>query len=1081
MADVRIQQYPLKSIVSDNDIFLIADSNDVDVNGFLKYKKVRAKDLPSIVNTAESITYANLMASIAADDLIIGTFYKITDSTSGVSPLLVQAIGIDAIGYQAFDGANPLNTINYDVTTDTIRWNSNQSVAPVPSTRTLTAGTGLTGGGDLTANRTFAIDSTVATLTGTQTLTNKTITSPVINEILDSNGNEILGFTPIASATDYITIKNGIGVGVPLHISAAGSSTNTGLHLEPKGTGLVQISDGTDTTKGIRFRSSGSAASAVTLLDAVSSAGRVITLPDATTTLVGTNTTDTLTNKSIAGDTNTLSNIGNASLTNSAITINGTSTSLGGSINVGTVTSVAALTLGTSGTDLTSTVATGTTTPVITLNVPTASASNRGALSSTDWSTFNAKQNAITLTTTGTSGAATLVGSTLNIPNYADTDTGITSLNGLTALTQTFAVGTSGTDFDISSATSTHTFNLPTASAANRGALSSADWTTFNNKASTADLANYLPLAGGTLTGALNGTSGVFSSSITSNSNTNGQIAISPASNISAAAFTASNAGGGCYFGKNNSTGGAFTGAAYATVVYSGGDLPMSFYTNDAERMRLFGDGNLALGSTTNAGYKLDVNGTARVQGNFKVGSASGSTATPTAIQMDDTFQATTPSFNSLKFYLYKDATQSYGFGLGNDADVQYWAGDSSTGIHKFFTSQTERMRLIANGNLLLGTTTDAGYKLDVNGTARVQGQLAVNHSLSGNYGAIVYNTSATGEGLVVRGGSTVSHTSFAVQPYDGSVALFSVVATGAATFSADATINGVKVGRGGGNIADNTAVGVTALNANTIGTNNVAVGVRAMISNTIGLQNSAFGGDALGSNTTGNYNSAFGQGAMYGNLTGSNNSAFGQNALVNNTASNNCGFGFEAAFSNTSGANIVALGYQALRANTTGIRNIAVGSGALNANTTANYNNSFGFATLRDNTTGNGNSAFGDSTLGLNTTGSSNAAFGGFDGATNPALYANTTGSSNCAFGIGSLTANTTGSNNTAIGFSTESGDFSGSVILGRQATATGNNQFVVGSAAVNAGAVATEVLVSDRSWAVKINGVDYKILLKA
>jgi len=57
----------------------------------------------------------------------------------------------------------------------------------------------------------------------------------------------------------------------------------------------------------------------------------------------------------------------------------------------GTVTSVAALTLGTTGTDLSSTVATGTTTPVITLQVPTASASNRGALSSTDWTTFNGK------------------------------------------------------------------------------------------------------------------------------------------------------------------------------------------------------------------------------------------------------------------------------------------------------------------------------------------------------------------------------------------------------------------------------------------------------------------------------------------------------------------------------------------------------------------------------------------------------------------------------------------------------------------------------------------------------------------
>jgi hypothetical protein len=59
---------------------------------------------------------------------------------------------------------------------------------------------------------------------------------------------------------------------------------------------------------------------------------------------------------------------------------------------------------------------------------------------------------------------------------------GLSSLNGLTESTQNFATGTAGTDFGISSAGSTHTFNLPTASAANRGALSSADWTTFNGK-----------------------------------------------------------------------------------------------------------------------------------------------------------------------------------------------------------------------------------------------------------------------------------------------------------------------------------------------------------------------------------------------------------------------------------------------------------------------------------------------------------------------------------------------------------------------------------------------------------------------
>jgi hypothetical protein len=65
----------------------------------------------------------------------------------------------------------------------------------------------------------------------------------------------------------------------------------------------------------------------------------------------------------------------------------------------GTVTSVAALTIGTTGTDLSSTVATGTTTPVITLQVPTASASNRGALSAADWTTFNAKAAPFTYTT----------------------------------------------------------------------------------------------------------------------------------------------------------------------------------------------------------------------------------------------------------------------------------------------------------------------------------------------------------------------------------------------------------------------------------------------------------------------------------------------------------------------------------------------------------------------------------------------------------------------------------------------------------------------------------------------------------
>jgi hypothetical protein len=61
---------------------------------------------------------------------------------------------------------------------------------------------------------------------------------------------------------------------------------------------------------------------------------------------------------------------------------------------------------------------------------------------------------------------------------------GIVSLNGLSSYTQTFAVGTSGTNFNISSSGTVHTFNIPVSSAANTGLLSSSNWATFNNKLS---------------------------------------------------------------------------------------------------------------------------------------------------------------------------------------------------------------------------------------------------------------------------------------------------------------------------------------------------------------------------------------------------------------------------------------------------------------------------------------------------------------------------------------------------------------------------------------------------------------------
>jgi len=98
----------------------------------------------------------------------------------------------------------------------------------------------------------------------------------------------------------------------------------------------------------------------------------------------------------------------------------------------GTVTSVAALTLGTSGTDLSSSVANSTSTPVITLNVPTASSANRGALSSSDWSTFNGKMSNFTIQ--GDSGSSTVSsGNTVDIAG----GTGITTAESSRTVTIT--------------------------------------------------------------------------------------------------------------------------------------------------------------------------------------------------------------------------------------------------------------------------------------------------------------------------------------------------------------------------------------------------------------------------------------------------------------------------------------------------------------------------------------------------------------------------------------------------------------------------------------------------------------------
>ena len=87
------------------------------------------------------------------------------------------------------------------------------------------------------------------TLTGTQTLTNKTLTSPKIGtNILDTNGNELLNLTATGSAVNEITLANAASGGAP-SLTASGE-TNVSLNLVPKGTGQVQINGNSAATVG---------------------------------------------------------------------------------------------------------------------------------------------------------------------------------------------------------------------------------------------------------------------------------------------------------------------------------------------------------------------------------------------------------------------------------------------------------------------------------------------------------------------------------------------------------------------------------------------------------------------------------------------------------------------------------------------------------------------------------------------------------------------------------------------------------------------------------------------------------------
>ncbi len=458
--------------------------------------------------------------------------------------------------------------------------------------------------------------------------------------------------------------------------------------------------------------------------------------------------------------------------------------------------------------------------------------------------------------------------------------TGLNALNGLTSQVQYFATGTSGTDFAISSVTDTHTFNLPTASAANRGALSSADWTTFNNKQNA--LTN--PITG---TGTINtlpkftGASTIGNSAIFENGTNVGINTASPSSYTNLTALTINGTNGSVLDLKVGNT---LYGELYALsnelrVDAVGVSSVLKLLTNSVTKATIFSTGNLLLqngGTFTDAGYRLDVNGTARVSGDatFSANVGIGVTAVPysggakclnlfsnTTIGEVRITNSTTGNAAAAGLVLTQvgvnssivnanngnlnfatnntnkatiDASGNLGLGVTPSA----WIGAGSAinintvgsvradgfvigvnnntffngsnwiyqitrqaskyeqvnGQHQWFNapsgtagnaiSFTQAMTLTSGGNLLVGTTTDAGQKLQVSGQTRIDStgtQLVL--GTSGIAGAYEFFASTGNELLITRSGVGTRLT---------------IASTGAATFSSSVTANAFYVPNGG-------------------------------------------------------------------------------------------------------------------------------------------------------------------------------------------------------------------------------------------------------------------------------------------
>jgi hypothetical protein len=324
-----------------------------------------------------------------------------------------------------------------------------------------------------------------------------------------------------------------------------------------------------------------------------------------------------------------------------------------------------------------------------TIAVKQSSAIQSGYLSSTDWNTFNNKQTQINGTGFVKASGTTISydNSTYYLASNPSNYITLASLSGTTPISYNSGTGAisiaqsstsssgylSSTDWNtfnnkasltafsasppLSYNNGTGAFSITQSSGSTNGYLSSTDWTTFNNKQSAltnpitgTGTSGYVPKFSGTTaltnsiiydTGTNVGIGTTTPSGKLSISSTTCLVDITSTTSTTFTALELKNGGGSFYIGQDNSGGGFFGGSAYAGSIYTSGAIPIIFFTNGTEKQRITSGGNILINTTTDAGYKLDVNGTGRFSSNVNGGyigitvknNSSGTNASQISIQ----------------------------------------------------------------------------------------------------------------------------------------------------------------------------------------------------------------------------------------------------------------------------------------------------------------------------------------------------------------------------------------------------------------------------------------------------------------